>query len=131
CVCRNAWNCSGVGCSFSLAVTTCFIEQVYQSSQKISRMNYVKLCAISSPCLKAGDSLARLLKGTYPMQLQQQEKPVKQQLRTTIWQNGKPSIETSLEKLPETLNDPQALVWLDIQGDYKPSENMLRNVFKL
>ena len=65
------------------------------------------------------------------MQLQQQEKPLKQQLRTTIWQNGKPSIETSLEKLPETLNDPQALVWLDIQGDYKPSENMLRNVFKL
>ena len=65
------------------------------------------------------------------MQLQQQEKPLKQQLRTTIWQNGKPDIETSLEKLPETLNDPQALVWLDIQGDYKPSENMLRNVFKL
>ena len=65
------------------------------------------------------------------MQLQQQEKPLKQQLRTTIWQNGKPSIETSLEKLPETLNDPQALVWLDIQGDYKPSENMLRNMFKL
>ena len=47
------------------------------------------------------------------MQLQQQEKPLKQQLRTTIWQNGKPSIETSLEKLPETLNDPQALVWLE------------------
>ncbi|HEX6109752.1 MAG TPA: magnesium/cobalt transporter CorA [Ktedonobacteraceae bacterium] len=65
------------------------------------------------------------------MQLQQQEKPLKQQLRTTIWQNGKPGIETSLEKLPETLNDPQALVWLDIQGDYKPSESLLRNVFKL
>jgi len=65
------------------------------------------------------------------MQLQQQEKPFKQQLQTTIWQNGKPGIETSLEKLPETLNDPQALVWLDIQGDSSSSENMLRNVFKL
>jgi magnesium transporter len=65
------------------------------------------------------------------MQLQQQEKPFKQQLQTTIWQNGKPGIVTSLEKLPETLNDPQALVWLDIQGDSNSSENMLRNVFKL
>jgi magnesium transporter len=65
------------------------------------------------------------------MQLQQQEKPFKQQLQTTIWQNGKPGIETSLEKLPETLNDPQALVWLDIQGDSSSSENMLRHVFKL
>ena len=65
------------------------------------------------------------------MQLQQQEKPLKQQLRTTIWQNGKPDIVTSLEKLPGTLNDPQSLVWLDIQGDFSSSESMLHNVFKL
>jgi magnesium transporter len=65
------------------------------------------------------------------MQLQQQEKPLKPQLQTIIWQNSKPGIENSLEKLPETLNDPQALVWLDIQGDCNQSESMLRNVFKL
>jgi magnesium transporter len=65
------------------------------------------------------------------MQLQQQEMPLKQQLRTTVWQNGKADIVTSLEKLPETLNNPQALVWLDIQGDCTLSERMLKDVFKL
>jgi magnesium transporter len=65
------------------------------------------------------------------MQLQQQEKPLKSQQQTIIWQNGALSIDIPLEKLPETLNDPQALVWLDIQGDFNPFENMLRNVFKL
>jgi magnesium transporter len=29
------------------------------------------------------------------------------------------------------LSDPQALIWLDIQGDCKPSESMLKDVFKL
>jgi magnesium transporter len=65
------------------------------------------------------------------MQLQQQDKPLKQQLQTTIWQNGALSFDLPLEKLPETLNDPQALVWLDIQGDYNPTESLLRGVFKL
>jgi magnesium transporter len=65
------------------------------------------------------------------MQLQQQEKPLKSKQQVIIWQNGALSIDTPLEKLPETLNDPHALVWLDIQGDFNPSENMLHNVFKL
>ena len=64
-------------------------------------------------------------------QISQQEKPLKQQLRTIIWQNGKLSIDPPLENLRETLNDPQVLVWLDIQGDCSPSESLLRNVFKL
>ncbi len=64
-------------------------------------------------------------------QISQQEKSLKQQLRTIIWQNGKLSIDPPLENLRETLNDPQVLVWLDIQGDCSPSESMLRNVFKL
>ena len=64
-------------------------------------------------------------------QISQQEKPLKQQVRTIIWQKGKLSFDLPLEKLPETLNDPQALVWLDIQGDFSPFESMLRNVFKL
>jgi hypothetical protein len=51
------------------------------------------------------------------MQLQQQEKPLKQQLRTILWQNGGISINPPLEMLPETLDDPQSLVWLDIEGD--------------
>jgi magnesium transporter len=65
------------------------------------------------------------------MQLQQQEKPLKQQLRTIIWQNGNLSFDPPLENLQEILNNPQALIWLDIQGDLSPSETMLRNVFKL
>ena len=64
-------------------------------------------------------------------QISHQEKSLKQQLRTIIWQNGKLSIDPPLENLRETLNDPQVLVWLDIQGDCSPSESMLRNVFKL
>ena len=65
------------------------------------------------------------------MQLQQQEKPLKQQLRYLLWQNGKIHIDFPLENLPEILNDPQALIWLDIQGDCNPSERMLKDVFKL
>jgi len=64
------------------------------------------------------------------MQLQQ-EKPLKQQLQTTLWQNSSISTNPPLENLPEILNDPQALVWLDIQGDCNPSERMLKDVFKL
>src|SRR5260370_38415908 len=65
------------------------------------------------------------------MQLQQQDKPLKQQVQTIIRQNGALSFDLPLEKLPETLNDPQALVWLDIQGEYNPTESLLRGVFKL
>ncbi len=65
------------------------------------------------------------------MQLQQQEKPLKQQLRTLIWRDSKQSIDPSPGKLQEILKDPQALVWLDIEGDCSLSESMLRNVFKL
>ena len=68
------------------------------------------------------------------MQQQQklQEKPPRQQkLRTVIWQNNKPGIDPSAENLQAALNDPQALVWLDIPGDSSPYESVLRNVFKL
>lgn len=62
---------------------------------------------------------------------QKEEKPLKQQLRTMVWQNGGVDINFPLENLPEILSDPQALVWLDIQGDCTPSERMLNDVFKL
>ena len=65
------------------------------------------------------------------MQLQQAEKPLKQQLRSMLWQNGGIHNDLPLENLPEILNDPQALVWLDIQGDCIPSEQVLKDVFKL
>jgi magnesium transporter len=65
------------------------------------------------------------------MQLEQQEKPLKQQLRTILWENGGIHINPPLENLPDILHDPQALIWLDIQGDCSPSERMLNDVFKL
>ena len=65
------------------------------------------------------------------MQLQQEEKLLKQQLRTILWQNGSIHINPQLENLPEILSDPQALIWLDIQGDCNPSKGMLKDVFKL
>lgn len=65
------------------------------------------------------------------MQLQQQEKPLKQQLRSMVWEHGNIRINPPLENLPEILHDPQALIWLDIEGDCSPSERMLNEVFKL
>ena len=65
------------------------------------------------------------------MQLQQEEKPLKQQLRMIVWQNGSIHINLQLENLPEILSDPQALIWLDIEGDCNPSRSMLKDVFKL
>jgi len=65
------------------------------------------------------------------MQLQQQEKPLKQQLRTIVWQNGSIQINPSIENLPEILYGPHTLVWLDIEGDCTPAEQMLKDVFKL
>ena len=64
-------------------------------------------------------------------QITQQEKPLKQQLRTMIWRDGKLSIDVSPDIMQEVLNDPQALIWLDIEGDCSLSESLLRNVFKL
>lgn len=66
------------------------------------------------------------------MQQQQQEKSLQQQkLRTVLWQNNKPSVDPSPENLQAALNDPQALVWLDIVGDCGQYDSLLRNVFKL
>ena len=65
------------------------------------------------------------------MQQQQQKLLQQQQLRTVIWQDGKRSIDFPPEKLQDVLNDPQALVWLDIVGDCSLSGSMLHNVFKL
>ncbi len=64
-------------------------------------------------------------------QISQQEKQLKQQLRTVIWRDSKLSIDPSPDKMQEVLNDPQALIWLDIEGDCSLSASMLRNVFKL
>jgi magnesium transporter len=65
------------------------------------------------------------------MQLQQQEKPLKQQLQTIVWQNGSIQINPSVENLPEILYGPHTLVWLDIEGDCTQAEQMLKDVFKL
>jgi magnesium transporter len=65
------------------------------------------------------------------MQQQQQKLLQKQQLRTVIWQDGKLSIDFQAGKLQDVLDDPQALIWLDIAGDCSSSRSMLHNVFKL
>jgi len=66
------------------------------------------------------------------MQQQQAKKLLQQQqLRTIVWQDGKLRNDFPPEKLRDVLNDPLALVWLDIVGDCSSSESMLLNVFKL
>jgi magnesium transporter len=65
------------------------------------------------------------------MQLQQEEKPLKQQIRIILWQNGDIRINPLLGNLPEFLSDPQALIWLDIHGDCTSFEQILKDVFKL
>ena len=65
------------------------------------------------------------------MQLQQEEKPLKQQVRSVLWQNGGIDIDVPSEHLPEMLSNQQTLVWLDIQGDCTPYEQVLKDVFKL
>ncbi len=65
------------------------------------------------------------------MQQQQEKLLQQQQLRTVIWQDGKLSTDFPPGKLQDVLNDPQALVWLDMVGDCSSSESMLHNVFKL
>ncbi len=65
------------------------------------------------------------------MQQQQEKLLQQQQLRTVIWQDGKLSIDFPPGKLQDVLNNPQALVWLDIGGDCSSSESILHNIFKL
>jgi magnesium transporter len=61
-----------------------------------------------------------------------QDKPLqKGELRTVVWQNGKISTEGPPEKLQEVLQDPHALIWLDIVGNCAPQETLLHNVFEL
>jgi magnesium transporter len=62
----------------------------------------------------------------------QQDKPLqKGELRTVVWQNGKVSSESPLETLQEVLQDPHALIWLDILGECGSQEALLHNVFEL
>lgn len=62
----------------------------------------------------------------------QQDKLLQEgKLHTVVWQNGKIDTERPPEKLQEVLQDPHALIWLDILGDCGPQEALLRNVFAL
>ena len=64
-------------------------------------------------------------------QISHQENLLKQQLRTFLWQNNNLSFDLPQDQLREVLDNPQALIWLDIEGDCSLSESLLRNVFKL
>ena len=64
-------------------------------------------------------------------QISHQENLLKQQLRTFLWRNNNLSFDLPQDQLREALDDPQALIWLDIEGDCSLSESLLRNVFKL
>lgn len=62
----------------------------------------------------------------------QQDKPLHEgKLRTVVWQHGKINTESSPEKLQEVLQDPDALIWLDIVGNFDQWEALLSNVFAL
>src|SRR6266702_7961349 len=56
CVARKAWNCSQLVCSFSLAVIICFIEQVYNISQRMSISASVNSPTQPKPQLKTRHS---------------------------------------------------------------------------
>lgn len=64
-------------------------------------------------------------------QISQQAKLLKQQQHTIIWRDGKLSIDPSPDNIREALNDPQALVWLDIEGDCSVYAGLLHDMFKL
>lgn len=64
-------------------------------------------------------------------QISQQAKLLKQQQHTIIWRDGKLSIDPSPDNIQEALNDPQALVWLDIEGDCSVYAGLLHDMFKL
>ncbi len=50
---------------------------------------------------------------------------------TLAWRNGTLIPDLSQEALQETLNDPQAVVWLDIEDDPDRYADMFSQVFKL
>jgi magnesium transporter len=50
---------------------------------------------------------------------------------TLVWRNGTLTPDLPLETLQDTLNDPQALVWLDIEGDPGTYADTLSHLFKL
>ncbi len=52
-------------------------------------------------------------------------------LRVLTWQAGAIGADASPEALRGTLNDPQALIWLDLTGPLGPYADLLTNVFGL
>ncbi|HEX6551715.1 MAG TPA: magnesium transporter CorA family protein [Ktedonobacteraceae bacterium] len=61
-----------------------------------------------------------------------QDKPLQEEkLRTVVCQNGNIITESTPEKLQEALQDPHALIWLDIMGSCASQEPLLHNVFEL
>jgi magnesium transporter len=67
------------------------------------------------------------------MQVQPQQDKLLQkgELRTVAWQTGKISVDSPPETLQAVLDDPHALIWLDIMGDCGLQEALLHNVFGL
>ncbi len=62
----------------------------------------------------------------------QQDKPFQEgELRSVAWQHGKNMGACPPEALQEMLLDPHALIWLDIVGDCRSQETLLRDVFAL
>ncbi len=62
----------------------------------------------------------------------QQDKPLHLgERRTVVWHNGDIKTECPPEVLKEALNDPHALLWLDVVGECGSQEALLRNVFQL
>jgi len=53
------------------------------------------------------------------------------QQRLLVWQNGKLNKQATMKTLGDVLLDPQALVWLDIDGDITECRDQLRMNFKL
>ncbi|MBA3824779.1 MAG: magnesium/cobalt transporter CorA [Ktedonobacterales bacterium] len=53
------------------------------------------------------------------------------QQRLLVWQNGKLNKQVTLKTLGDVLRDPQAVIWLDIDGDITDCRDQLHSVFKL
>ncbi len=51
--------------------------------------------------------------------------------RILIWQNGQLGKQNSPKAAKDALRDPQALVWLDLQGDISPCAGLLADAFHL
>src|SRR5260370_22213931 len=52
-------------------------------------------------------------------------------LQILLWRNGKLTTDLASEALHDVLDDPQSLVWLDIEGDPGEYIDLLAQVFKL